>query len=186
MPTACILVPVFICVLLNIVSSMLLDDIYARNANKLSRDTRCQNILRTKNTNIQRFSIAHSPLLPIFAHFLHYSNTFYTGAKNIVEIHFPHLSINLFFNTFYTCCFWIVAKDIIEILLLIFVLTFILLQRVSLRFYRTLFIFAHFLQFSQRILLRFYCILSIFMNQRIFVLIPILLQEYHFIAHFLY
>lgn len=117
MPTACILVPVFICVLLNIVSSMLLDDIYARNANKLSRDTRCQNILRTKNTNIQRFSIAHSPLLPIFAHFSHYSNTFYTGAKNIVEIHFPHRSRLIYFS------------------ILFILAVFELLQRILSRFY---------------------------------------------------
>lgn len=57
---------------------MLLGDIYTRNADKLSRDTRCQNILRTKNTNISRF-LLHTCL------FLHtfYTNTF---AKNIIEI----------------------------------------------------------------------------------------------------
>lgn len=110
MPTACILVPVFICVLLNIVSSMLLDDIYARNANKLSRDTRCQNILRTKNTNIQRFSIAHSPLLPIFAHFLHYSNTFYTVQRILSRFTFHTYRLTYFSTLFILVVFELLQR----------------------------------------------------------------------------
>lgn len=100
---------------------------YTRNADKLSHDTRCQNILRTKN--IYRDSYCKLSTL--------FTLTKIFGCKQHHRdfiAYFPHLMINVFLRYYYrdllhillTYVFYIFAKNIIVILYKIFCTLFTL------------------------------------------------------------